>query len=109
MIEQTLDHPTVEAGVKWFVIVNPVSGSGRGLADLPLISKLLRDNGIQHDSVFSEHKHHAAELTVSAIESGYRHIIVVGGDGTLHEVINGLFSLIIFLLLPLPYLSFRYF
>lgn len=91
MIEQTLDHPTVEAGVKWFVIVNPVSGSGRGLADLPLISKLLRDNGIQHDSVFSEHKHHAAELTVSAIESGYRHIIVVGGDGTLHEVVNGLF------------------
>lgn len=91
MREQTLDKPTVESGVKWFVLVNPTSGSGKGLADYPNISKLLRDNGILHEAVFTEHKHHAAELTVSAIESGYRHIIVVGGDGTLHEAINGLF------------------
>jgi YegS/Rv2252/BmrU family lipid kinase len=61
------------------------------LDDFPLISKLLRDNGIRCESVFTEHKCHATELTVSAINSGYRHIIVVGGDGTLHEVVNGLF------------------
>lgn len=91
MREQTLDRPTVEREAKWFVVVNPTSGSGKGLTDYPLISKLLRDNGIRHEAVFTEHKHHAAELTVSAIESGYRHIIVVGGDGTLHEVVNGVF------------------
>lgn len=91
MREQTLDRPTVEREAKWFVVVNPASGSGKGLTDYPLISKLLRDNGIRHESVFTEHKHHATELTVSAIESGYRHIIVVGGDGTLHEVVNGVF------------------
>ncbi|MBO7185984.1 MAG: diacylglycerol kinase family lipid kinase [Alistipes sp.] len=76
---------------KWFVIVNPTAGAGKGLTDYPLISKLLRDNSIAHEAVFTEHKHHATELTVSAIDSGYRDIIVVGGDGTLHEVINGLF------------------
>ena len=91
MREQTLDRPTVSGSAKWFVVVNPTSGSGRGLTDFPLVSKLLRDNGIIHEAVFTEHKHHATQLTVSAIESGYRHIIVVGGDGTLHEVINGLF------------------
>lgn len=91
MREQVIDRPTVEAGVKWFVVVNPISGSGKGLDDFPLISKLLRDNGIRCESVFTEHKCHATELTVSAINSGYRHIIVVGGDGTLHEVVNGLF------------------
>lgn len=91
MREQTLNRPTVEREAKWFVVVNPTSGSGKGLTDYPLISKLLRDNGIHHEAVFTEHKHHAAELTVSAIESGYRHIIVVGGDGTLHEVVNGVF------------------
>lgn len=86
-----MDRPTVEGDVKWFVIVNPISGSGKGLDDFPLISKLLRDNGIRCEAVFTEHKCHATELTVSAVTSGYRHIIVVGGDGTLHEVVNGLF------------------
>lgn len=91
MKEQTLDRPTVSSDVKWFVVVNPTSGSGKGLSDFPLVSKLLRDNGINHEPVFTEHKHHATQLTVSAIERGYRHIIVVGGDGTLHEVVNGIF------------------
>lgn len=77
--------------VKWFVIVNPVAGVGRGLDDFPLISKLLRDEHIVCEPVFTEHKFHATELTVSAVKAGYRHIIVVGGDGTLHETVNGLF------------------
>ncbi len=91
MKPQIVDRPTVEGDVKWFVIVNPVSGSGKGLDDFPLISKLLRDNEIVCEAVFTEHKCHATELTVSAVTAGYRHIIVVGGDGTLHEVVNGLF------------------
>lgn len=76
---------------KWFVIVNPVAGNGHGLDDFPEISRLLREQGIRYEPLFTEHKHHATELTVSAVKQGYRHIIVVGGDGTLHEVVNGLF------------------
>ena len=76
---------------KWFVIVNPVSGGGYGLDHFPRISKLLRDENIRYEPVFTEHKFHATELTVSAVKAGYRHIIVVGGDGTLHEVVNGIF------------------
>lgn len=76
---------------RWFVIVNPVSGGGKGLEDFPKISHLLRENGIEHDPVFTEHRHHATELTVEAANRGYRKIIVVGGDGTLNEVVNGLF------------------
>lgn len=75
----------------WFVIVNPVSGAGHGLTDYPQIAKLLRDNEIYHDAVFTEHKFHATELAVEAVNKGYRKIIVVGGDGTLNEVVNGLF------------------
>jgi len=76
---------------KWFVIVNPVAGGGRGLDDFPQISKLLREAQILCEPVFTEHKFHATELTVMAVKEGYRKIIVVGGDGTLHEVVNGLF------------------
>lgn len=76
---------------KWFAIVNPVAGSGRGLADWPLISKMLRDNRIVPEYAFTERKYHAIELAVEAVNNGFRKIIVVGGDGTIHEVVNGLF------------------
>lgn len=76
---------------RWFVIINPVAGRCKGLSDWPLISKLLRDNDIEYDAVFTEKKYHAVELTVEAIRKSYRKIIVVGGDGTLHEVVNGIF------------------
>lgn len=81
----------VAAEERWFVIVNPIAGMGRGLQDFPQISKLLRDNDIHCESVFTEHKTHAVELTVKAVNDGFRKIIVIGGDGTLHEVVNGLF------------------
>ncbi len=76
---------------RWFVIVNPVAGHGHGLTDYPQIAKLLRDNEIVCDAVFTEYRYHATELTVEAANRGYRNIIVVGGDGTLNEVVNGLF------------------
>ena len=41
---------------KWFVIVNPVAGSGRGLDHFPQISKHLRDAHILCEPVFTEHK-----------------------------------------------------
>lgn len=75
----------------WLAIVNPVAGSGKGLDDWPVISGLLRENGIMPDYVFTEKKYHAIELAVEAVNNGYRKIIVVGGDGTIHEVVNGLF------------------
>ena len=81
----------VDISLKWFVIVNPVAGSGRGLDDLPQITKLIRDNEIPYELVFSQHKYHVTELTVQAVNAGYRRIMIIGGDGTLHEVVNGLF------------------
>jgi YegS/Rv2252/BmrU family lipid kinase len=75
---------------RWFAIVNPVAGNGKGLTDWPQISKMLRDNHIAFDFVFTEKKFHAIELSVEAIVGGYRRIIVVGGDGTIHEVVNGI-------------------
>ena len=81
----------MENADKWFAIVNPVAGSGRGLADWPQISKLLRDNHIVPEYAFTERKYHAIELAVEAVNNGFRKLIVVGGDGTIHEAVNGLF------------------
>ena len=79
------------AAESWMVIVNPKAGSGRGLKDWPVISNLMYNSGLKFTCVFTEHKFHAIELTVSAVNNGYRHIVAVGGDGTIHEVVNGIF------------------
>ena len=39
--------------------------------------------------LFTQHRKHAIALAEEAAESGCDHLIAVGGDGTLHEVING--------------------
>ncbi len=83
-------HAEDNAG-RWYAIVNPVAGSGKGLTDWPYISKLLRDHNIVPEYVFTERKYHAVELTVEAVNRGFRNILIVGGDGTIHEVVNGLF------------------
>ena len=75
----------------WFAIVNPEAGSGKGLKDWPTIKSILESEGVDFSYSITERKYHAVELTVSAIREGYRNILVVGGDGTLNEVVNGVF------------------
>ncbi len=75
----------------WLVIVNPKAGSGRGLKDWPKISNQMYSAGLGFTCVFTEHKYHAIELTVQGVNRGFRNILAVGGDGTIHEVVNGLF------------------
>lgn len=76
---------------KWYAIINPQAGSGKGKTDWPQIESLMRANGLEFDYVFTTHKYHAVELTVNAINNGYKKIIAVGGDGTLNEIVNGVF------------------
>lgn len=77
---------------EWFVIVNPNAGRRKGEKDWLEIAALLNDAGIRFASVFTEHPNHAVKLARKYIEAGYRKIIVVGGDGTLNEVVNGVFT-----------------
>ncbi len=73
------------------VIVNPKAGGGRGREDWPAISSLMSGSGLRFTFRFTEHKYHATELAVQAANEGWRNIVAVGGDGTVHEVVNGIF------------------
>lgn len=75
---------------RWLAIVNPIAGRGCGLNDWPAISSHLFGAGILFDAMFTERKFHATEITVDAVNQGYRKIIIVGGDGTIHEIVHGL-------------------
>lgn len=75
----------------WYVIVNPHAGGKKAQSDWPKIRKLLQVENINTECVFTEYQHHATELTIRAIQDvGYLNILVVGGDGTLNEVLNGI-------------------
>lgn len=76
---------------RWYAIINPQAGSGKGKTDWPQIESLMRANGLEFDFTFTTHKYHAVELAVNAINNGYKKIIAVGGDGTLNEIVNGVF------------------
>jgi len=77
--------------LKWLVIVNPNAGRRKGEKDWPEISKLLSESGFTYQEIFTEHRDHAVHLAEENINNGYRKILVVGGDGTLNEVVNGIF------------------
>jgi YegS/Rv2252/BmrU family lipid kinase len=76
---------------KWLVIVNPNAGNGKGKKDWNRISTLLEREGLLSVAKFTEKKCQAIDFTIEGINSGYRKIITVGGDGTLNEVVNGVF------------------
>jgi YegS/Rv2252/BmrU family lipid kinase len=77
---------------EWLVIVNPNAGNGKGEKDWDKISDLLTKEIVDYTVNFTERKGHAIQLTIEALEAGFRKIITVGGDGTLNEVVNGVFS-----------------
>jgi YegS/Rv2252/BmrU family lipid kinase len=79
-------------GTNWHVIVNPNAGKGKGEKDWNEISTLLAQNGFRFSHSFTKGKYHAAELVSDAIHDGMKKFIVVGGDGTLNEVVNGIFT-----------------
>lgn len=78
--------------MEWFVIVNPNAGKRKGEKDWLEIAAQLTAANIDFVNVFTEHRGHAVMLTRKYIENGHRNIIVVGGDGTLNEVVNGIFT-----------------
>ena len=75
---------------RWFVIINPTSGNGSSRRKWPKIKTLLETEGFNFDFTFTQHSTHSTTLVQKAINQGFNNIICIGGDGTLHNIINGL-------------------
>jgi diacylglycerol kinase (ATP) len=77
---------------RFFAIVNPAAGGGRSakLAGPALAG--LREKGLKIDVVASTGPGHAVELAREAYGQGYRRFLAVGGDGTAHEILNGVYE-----------------
>lgn len=74
----------------WFIIANPTSGNRNFSKQWKEIQQLLNNKNIDFIVVFTQFSKHEIELVQNAIQKGFRNIISVGGDGTLHNVVNGI-------------------
>lgn len=77
---------------KWFVILNPHAGSGKGRKDQAEILRTLSKAEFQFELATSEYPKHIIQLTTDAIGRGFRNLIIAGGDGSLNEAVNGIFQ-----------------
>ena len=73
-------------------IVNPRAGRGRVGEGLPDLERSLMARGLRYRIVETTGPGDAVRLAREAIESGTRFLVAVGGDGTVHEVVNGIFA-----------------
>lgn len=74
------------------LIVNENAGGMTGenvKASLPLIKEHLASRGVKYELHFVSKPHEAKAKTSELIDNGSTIIVSVGGDGTLHEVVNG--------------------
>ena len=74
----------------FFIVVNPHSGNSNFKKSWEKITYILKLKNINFSYSFTKYRKHEVILVDKAIEQGYRNIISVGGDGTLHHVVNGI-------------------
>lgn len=74
------------------IIINPKSGKRAYRQQRLFLFKLLKSRHKPFTYKVTKYAGHAIELAREVVEKGYREILVLGGDGTLSEVINGVMS-----------------
>lgn len=77
---------------KFHCIINPVSGGHRGKKIIQDLIPIFKESGIEIYPVVTKYRGHASELGRDLHFDDYSGICILGGDGTIHEFINGMLT-----------------
>jgi diacylglycerol kinase (ATP) len=77
----------------YYFIVNPVSRGGHNKKYIELLRRWIPTKFPKAVLAVTKRPGHASQLAGQAAQQGFQRVVAVGGDGTLHEVVNGLASL----------------
>lgn len=72
------------------IISNPVAGKKNSKRNLEIVQNVFRENGAAFETHYTQCKGDAKEIARGLTQRGETEIVALGGDGTLHEVLNGL-------------------
>jgi diacylglycerol kinase (ATP) len=72
------------------VIANPRAGRGRVGQEMPELERQLIARRLPYRILETDGPGRATRLAREALEAGTRFLVAVGGDGTVHEVVNGM-------------------
>ena len=72
------------------MICNPAAGRGLARRHAPRVARAFRAQGWTVEVAETEGPRHATRLATAAAARGVERVIALGGDGTVHEVANGL-------------------
>jgi len=76
----------------WHVILNANANEGKGEQNWPSIAELLERRNIRHELHIVRQPGEGIATARALCVSGIRHLVAAGGDGTVNEVVNGIFS-----------------
>jgi diacylglycerol kinase family enzyme len=77
---------------KTLIIINPTAGDGQAQKRWQDFESQLKQTQIPYQAVITEFQNHATVIASDAISSGYNRIGVFSGDGTLNEILQGLYK-----------------
>ncbi|MGB2501788.1 MAG: diacylglycerol/lipid kinase family protein [Mariniblastus sp.] len=75
---------------KFRLVVNPYGGKKQGLSILESVKPIFADASVDLEIIRTTHANHAFEIARTQTFDEHEGLIVIGGDGTIHEVINGM-------------------
>lgn len=79
---------------KWFAVVNIFAASRKAGYKWKTTKQLLEKEGVKYEYECTGSAGNAAYLTMEACRKGFRRILAVGGDGTIHDVFNAIMSFV---------------